>query len=57
MLDEMLESVQRRAFEIITGVIIRTPTLNLYNEIGLETLKKRRERSVLLFWWNKKAKL
>ena len=48
--DEMLESVQRRAFKIITGGIIRTPTLNLYNEIGLETLKKRRERSVLLFF-------
>ena len=48
---EMLESVQRRAFKIITGGIIRTPTLNLYNEIGLETLKKRRERSVLLFFF------
>ena len=49
--DETLESVQRRAFKIITGGIIRTPTLNLYNEIGLETLKKRRERSVLLFFF------
>ena len=47
--DETLESVQRRAFKIITGGIIRTPTLNLYNEIGLETLKKGRERSVLFF--------
>ena len=49
--DETLQSVQRRAFKIITGGIIRTPTLNLYNEIGLETLKKRRERSVLLFFF------
>ena len=46
-----LESVQRRAFKIITGGI-RTPTLNVYNEIGLETLKKRRGRSVLLFFFN-----
>ena len=49
--DETLESVKRRAFKIFTGGIIRTPTLNLYNEIGLETLKKRRERSVLLFFF------
>ena len=49
--DEMLESVQRRTFKIIYGGIIRTPTLNLYNEIGLETLKKRGERSVLLFFF------
>ena len=35
--DETLESVRRRAFKIITGGIIRTSTLNLYNEIGLET--------------------
>ena len=27
--DEILESVQRRAFKIITGGIVRTPTNNL----------------------------
>ena len=41
---------QSRVFKIITGGIIRIPTLNLYNEIGLKTLKKRRERSVILFF-------
>ena len=49
--DEILESVQRRAFKIITGGIVRTPTNNLYNEIGMETLKVRRERHVLLFFF------
>ena len=49
--DEILESVQRRAFKIITGGIVRTPTNNLYNEIGMETLKVRRERNVLLFFF------
>ena len=41
--DEILESVQRRAFKIITGGIVRTPTNNLYDEIGMETLKVRRD--------------
>ena len=49
--DEILESVQRRAFKIITGGIVRAPTNNLYNEIGMETLKVRRERNVLLFFF------
>ena len=49
--NELLESVQRRAFRIITGGIIRTHTINLYNEVGLETLKIRRERNVLLFFF------
>ena len=47
--DEILESVQRRAFKIITGGIVRTPTNNLYNEIGMETLKVRRERHAFVF--------
>ena len=46
-----LESVQKRAFKIITGGIVRTPTNYLYNEIGLETLKTRRDRNVLLFFF------
>ena len=49
--DEILESVQRRAFKIITGGIVRTPTNNLYDEIGMETLKVRRDRNVLLFFF------
>ena len=49
--DEILKSVQRRAFKIITGGIVRTPTNNLYKEIGMETLKIRRERNVLLFFF------
>ena len=49
--DEILESVQRRAFKIITGGIARTPTNNLYDEIGMETLKVRRDRNVLLFFF------
>ena len=43
--------MQRRAFKIITGGIVRTPTNNLYNEIGMETLKVRQERNVLLFFF------
>ena len=49
--DELLESVQRRGFKIITGGIVRTPTIHLYNEVGLETLKARRDRNVLLFFF------
>ena len=45
-----LESVQKRAFKIITGGIVRTPTNYLYNEIGLEALKTRSDRNVLLFF-------
>ena len=40
---------RRRGFKIITGGIVRTPTIHLYNEVGLETLKARRDRNVLLF--------
>ena len=46
-----LQRRRRRAFKIITGGIVRTPTNNLYNEIGMETLKVRRERNVLLFFF------
>ena len=49
--DELLESVQRRGFKIITGGIVRPPTIHLYNEVGLETLKARRDRNVLLFFF------
>ena len=49
--NDMLESVQRRAFKIITGGIVRTPTNNLYSEVGFQTLKTRRDRSVLLFFF------
>ena len=49
--EDILESVQKRAFKIITGGIVRTPTNYLYNEIGLETLKTRRDRNVLLFFF------
>ena len=49
--DEILESVQRRAFKIITGGIVRTPTNKLYPEIGMEPLKTRRDRTVLLFFF------
>ena len=48
--DEILESVQRRAARIISGAIIRTNTLNLYQEVAFETLKTRRERNILLFF-------
>ena len=34
--DEILEFLQRRAFKIITGGIVRTHN-NLYNGIGMET--------------------
>ena len=34
--DEILESVQRRALNIIAGGIVRTPTLNFYNENVVE---------------------
>ena len=49
--DEILECVQRRAFKFITGGIVRIPTNNLYNEIGMETLKIRRDRNVILFFF------
>ena len=49
--DELLESVQRRGFKIITGGIVRTLTIHLYNEVGLESLKARRDRNVLLFFF------
>ena len=49
--DELLESVQRRGFKIITGGIVRSPTIHLYNEVGLETLKARRDRNVLQFFF------
>ena len=42
-------SNQFRDFKVITGGIVRTPTINLYNEVGFETLKARRDRNVLLF--------
>ena len=48
--EEMLEKNQRRAIRIITGGIVRTLTVSLYDEISLETLKTRRYRNVLLFF-------
>ena len=42
---------REEVFEIITGGIVRTPTIHLYNEVGLETLKARRDRNVLLFFF------
>ena len=45
---DQLESIQRRAARIITGGIIRTPTKLLYDEIGLEPLKSRRDRNSIL---------
>ena len=50
--DEILESVQRRGFKIITGGIVRAPIVHLYNKVSLETLKARRDRNVLLFFFN-----
>ena len=47
---DQLESIQRRAVRIITGGIIRSPTNLLYEEIGIETLKKRREKNIVLFF-------
>ena len=47
---DRLESVQRRAARVITGGIVRTSTDLLYEEVGLESLKNRRERSMLLFF-------
>ena len=44
------ESIQRRAARIITGGIIRTPSALLYEEVGLEHLSKRRDKSLLLFF-------
>ena len=42
-------SNQFRAFKVVTSGIVRTPTINLYNEVGFETLKARRDRNALLF--------
>ena len=49
--DELVESIQRRGFQIITGGIVRTPKIHLCSEVGLETLKARRDRNVLLFFF------
>ena len=49
--EDILESVQKRAFKIITGGIVRYPTNYVYNEIGLETLKTRRNTNVFLFFF------
>ena len=48
--NDMLESVQRRAARIITGGIISTATLCLYNELSIEPLSTRRDRNVLLMF-------
>ena len=37
--DDILESVEKRAFKTITGVVVKPPINNLHSEIGLETLK------------------
>jgi len=47
---DTLEAIQRRAARIITGGIIRTNTISLYLECGIETLQERRNRNVLLFF-------
>ena len=49
--DDILESVQKRAFKIVTGGIVIIPTNYLYYEIGLETLKTRRNRNLLSFFF------
>ena len=48
--NDILESVQKRALRIITGAIIRTPTNCIYEEAGIDTLKVRRERNVLIYF-------
>ena len=47
--EEKLELLQKRAAKLITGGIIRTNTERLYAELGIETLKVRRERNIALF--------
>ena len=46
---DMLEKIQKRAARIITGGIVRTPTEILYNELGWQSLKERREQQSLTF--------
>jgi hypothetical protein len=48
--NDRLEAIQRRAARIISGGIIRTPTKCLYDEIGIEPLKARQDRNVLLMF-------
>ena len=47
---DQLETIQRRAVRIITGGIIRSPSNLLYEEIGIETSKKRCEKNIVLFF-------
>ena len=48
--DDILESVQKRAFKIITGGIVRTPTNHLYIEIGAGNFKnKERYKCAFVF--------
>ena len=49
--DDILEAIQKRALRIITGGIIRTHTIGLYEETNTEPLAKRRDRNVLLFFY------
>ena len=41
------EKIQKRAVRIVSGDIIRCSTLNLYKELGWETLEKRRQNARL----------
>jgi hypothetical protein len=47
---DRIESIQRRAARVITGGISRTSSDLLYEEVGLELLSKRRERSLILYF-------
>jgi len=48
--DEILESIQKRAARIITGAIVHTNSLCLFQEIGFESLRARREKHILTFF-------
>ena len=48
--DDVLEAVQRRAARVISGAIVRTHTACIYQELGLETLKARRNKNILFFF-------
>ena len=46
----MLESIQKRAGRVVTGAIRGTSSVVLYNELGWESLKHRRENNKLVFF-------
>ena len=51
VLAEKIESVQKRAARIVSGALIRTPTVLMYDELGWESLSIRRKKKRLCTYY------